>query len=159
MHRPEFIEDETVALSESDLEEFAARNDSDLDADIVSSPLDGRRQRASSEKSPVSWPLPLWGVMETRSGMAVARIGVLFCLVIDVIVLSAPQLRFFHVRLAATHWALYATAIAWAMDRRRLLAERALATTDVPAGGANRRGFYQRIVLSSPRQAAEINTS
>jgi hypothetical protein len=193
MHRPELIEDETAALSEGDREEFAARNDSGLDADIVSSPLVSRRQGATSEKSHLSTLLPFWGVMMvgvadwmtsralgthlvlsllmvipiyvaarvvgTKSGMAVAGIGGLFCLVIDVFVLSAPQVGFLHVGLAGTHLALYATAIAWAMERRRLLAERAMATTDVPTGGANRRGFYQRIALSSPRQAAHINAS
>jgi len=179
MHRPRLIDDETVVLPECDREQLAMRNQSGLDTDVVSTPLNGRRQESTADKSPVSPLLPLWGVMVvglvdwitsralgahlalslfmlipiyfavqvvgTRSGLLVAASGGLFCLVLDVFALSTPQPRFFHVGLAATHLALYATAIAWAMDRRRLLAERALSTTDFLTGVANRRGFYQTL--------------
>jgi len=179
MHRPKVIDDETVVLPECDREQLAMRNHSDLDADVVSTPLDGRQHESTAEKSHVSLLLPLGGVMVlgladwitsraldahlalsllmlipiyiavrvvgTKSGLLVAASGGLFCLVLDVFVLSTPQLRFFRIGLAATHLALYATAIAWALDRRRLLAERALSTTDFLTGVANRRGFYQTL--------------
>jgi hypothetical protein len=61
-------------------------------------------------------------VVGTRSGMLIAVSGALFCVVLDIFVVSTPQLRFSHFGLAATHLALYTTAVALAIGRRRLLA-------------------------------------
>ena len=172
MHGPTFIEDEIAAPPECDREQFATRNESGLDTDFVSSPLDVRGQASTSEKSIVSPLFPLLGVMMvgfadwitsralgahlvvsllmvipiyfgvrvvgTRFAILVAVIGGSSCLVLDVFVSSVPQFRFFHFGLAATHLALYAAAVALAIGRRRLLAERASATTDILTGVANR---------------------
>lgn len=185
MHRKGFIEDDIATPPECDQEQFATRNESGLDTDVVLSPLDDRGQASTAEKSPGSLLLPLWGVIivgfadwiasralgahlvlsllmlmpiyfavrvvGTRSGMLVAASGGLFCLVLDVFVLSTPQFRFLLFGLAATHLALYTTSVAWAMGRRRLLAERASATTDFLTGVANRRGFYETLTREIER--------
>ena len=59
-------------------------------------------------------------VLATRSGMLVAASGGLLCLVLDIFALSTPQFRFLHFGLAATHLALYTTAVAWAIGRRQV---------------------------------------
>jgi diguanylate cyclase (GGDEF)-like protein len=86
-----------------------------------------------------------------RSGILVAAIGCLLWLASETLARSPAAPRPFPFAIAGIHLAIFAMAIALAMEQRRLLAERALATTDFLTGVANRRGFYASLTREIER--------
>jgi diguanylate cyclase (GGDEF)-like protein len=86
-----------------------------------------------------------------RSGILVAAIGCLLWLASDTLARSPGHPRPFPFAIAGIHVAIFAMAIALAMEQRRLLAERALATTDFLTGVTNRRGFYESLTREIER--------
>jgi diguanylate cyclase (GGDEF)-like protein len=86
-----------------------------------------------------------------RSGILVAAIGCLLWVASDALGHSPGHPRPFTFAVAGIHVAIFATAIALAMEQRRLIAERALATTDFLTGVANRRGFYESLTREIER--------
>jgi diguanylate cyclase (GGDEF)-like protein len=86
-----------------------------------------------------------------RSGILVAAIGSLLWLGSDLLAQSATHARPFSISIAGIHVAIFAMAIALAMEQRGSLRERAMATTDFLTGVANRRGFYESLTREIER--------
>jgi diguanylate cyclase (GGDEF)-like protein len=86
-----------------------------------------------------------------RSGILVAGIGSLLWLASDLLAQSAAQSNPFSITIAGIHLAIFAMAIALAIEQRHLLRERALATTDFLTEVANRRGFYESLTREIER--------
>jgi diguanylate cyclase (GGDEF)-like protein len=97
---------------------------------------------------PIYWAARVAG---TRSGILVAATGGLLWFLSELTTLATLHLPSFPYGMAGIHVALFAAAVALAMEHRRLLEERSLATTDFLTGVANRRGFYETLTREIER--------
>jgi diguanylate cyclase (GGDEF)-like protein len=97
---------------------------------------------------PIFWAARSSGA---RSGILVAGIGCLLWLASDALARTPAHPTPFPFAIAGIHLAIFAIAVALAMEQRRLLVERGLATTDFLTGVANRRGFYEALTREIER--------
>jgi diguanylate cyclase (GGDEF)-like protein len=97
---------------------------------------------------PIFWAARSSGA---KSGILVAGIGCLLWVASDALARSPAHPGPFPFAVAGIHLAIFAMAIALAMERRRLLVARGMATTDFLTGVANRRGFHEALTREIER--------
>jgi len=130
------FEDESGTLPECDRQKLAARNESSLDAEVFS-PV-GAKPQESTTRASIGLPLLLF-------------LGMILVGIADWLTLHAFGVTMAVVELAGAQVALFAMAVALAIEHRRLIAERSVATTDFLTGIANRRGFYETLTREIER--------